>query len=400
MSRTQKITPRPAKKPSPKAPAKPEIRTVFGEPSWQLKSKDVEAFLTQTAGHLGPVTFRVGGKKIAPFSAAWSKVKPDAKLPPILRVLRGDFFCMPFGGNTVAFGKERHPIHGESANAKWTLSHFLNSRDGVELHADLSLKVRRGRLQKQISLITGHPAIYQRHIISGMSGEMNLGHHAMVKFPDVPGSGVLSTSRFVYGQNWIEPTERPESKGYSALKPGATFTSLDKSETVFGDTTDLSHFPARRGYEDIAMIIADDSLPFAWTAVTFAKQGYIWFALKDPRVLRSTVMWFSNGGRHAAPWNGDHVNVMGLEEVTSFFAAGLSQSAADNHITKMGYPTTLPLDPAKPTVVNYIMAVAPAPTGFDRVSKIEASDDGVRLTSSNGTSLNVPLDVSFLTGGA
>lgn len=392
MPRTQKVTV--SKK------QKPEIKTVFGEPSWRISSKDVDAFLTHNAGHLGPISFKVGGKKIAPFSVAWAKQTPDRKLPPILRVLRGDFFCMPFGGNTEAYGKERHPIHGETANSKWKLSHYSSSRERSEIHADLVTKVRSGHVQKQVSLIKGHPAIYQRHVISQMSGEMNLGHHAMIKYPDVAGSGVISTSPFVFGQNWIEPTELPENKGYSALKPRAIFTSLEKTETIFGNTTDLSRFPARRGYEDIAMIVADASLPFAWTAVTFAKQGYIWFALKDPRVLRNTVMWFSNGGRHDAPWSGNHVNVMGLEEVTSFFAAGLARSVADNHIKKMGYPTTLKLNPALPTVVNYIMAVAPAPAGFDRVAKIEESPGGVTLTSSMGTSLNVSLDLSFLSGGA
>lgn len=382
-----------------KKQSKPALKTVLGFPSWPMASKQVEAFLTQQGGHLGPVMFRVGGKKIKPLSVAWENSAPDRKLPPILRVLRGDFFCMPFGGNATPFGKEKHPLHGEAANANWKLTHFAKSKSRVELHAELATKVRRGNLQKQITLIDGHAAVYQRHVISQMSGEMNLGHHAMLKFPDVPGSGVISTSPFVYGQIWIQPTERPEAKGYSALKPGAIFTSLEKVQTVFGDTTDLSRFPARRGYEDLAMLVSDDTLPFAWTAVTFAREGYIWFALKDPRVLRSTVLWISNGGRYAAPWNGDHINVMGLEEVTSFFATGLAESVAENHISKMGYPTTLKLNPAKPTVVNYIMAVAPAPTGFDRVSKIESAPGGVRLTSAKGVTLSVPLDLSFLTGG-
>jgi hypothetical protein len=58
---------------------------------------------------------------------------------------------------------------------------------------------------------------------------MNLGHHAMLKFPDQPGSGVVSTSRFVFGQVYTKPVELPENRGYSILKPGAEFNSIHRS---------------------------------------------------------------------------------------------------------------------------------------------------------------------------
>ena len=37
----------------------------------------------------------------------------DRSQPPVIRVLRGDFFCMPFGGNEGSFRGERHLVHGE-----------------------------------------------------------------------------------------------------------------------------------------------------------------------------------------------------------------------------------------------------------------------------------------------
>ena len=48
----------------------------------------------------------------------------------------------------------------------------------------------------------------------GATGPTTVGHHAMLKFPDEPGSGVISTSRFVYGQVFPEPVERPDSRGH------------------------------------------------------------------------------------------------------------------------------------------------------------------------------------------
>ena len=72
------------------------------------------AFVTRIGGHLGPVTFDRRGRKIMPLSVApWAAERLDLATPPIIRALRGDFFCMPFGGNATPFrGRgsiERHP---------------------------------------------------------------------------------------------------------------------------------------------------------------------------------------------------------------------------------------------------------------------------------------------------
>src|SRR4029079_13537481 len=129
---------------------------------------------------------------------------------------------------------------------------------------------------------------------------------------------------------------------------GAEFTSLSSVPLATGQTADLTRYPARRGFEDLVMMVADPNLPVAWTAVTFPKQRFAWFALKDPRVLRSTIFWISNGGRYNAPWSGRHVNVMGLEEVTANFHPGLAESAKPNPLSKRGIATSVKLDPRKP----------------------------------------------------
>ncbi|MDD2764846.1 MAG: hypothetical protein PHE83_12825 [Opitutaceae bacterium] len=369
--------------------------TKYGQPSWRIANAAVEAFVTETGGHLGPVTFQIGGKKIQPYAVApWAEEKLEVPLPPMLKVLRGDFFCLPFGGNETPFRDERHPPHGETANARWRCTAAGEGR----VHLSLVTKARPGRVDKFISLHAGHAAVYQRHVISGMRGPMNPGHHAILKFPDSPGSGLLATSPFVWGQVSPTPLENPAQRGYSCLQPGTVFQSLEKVRTRDGGWTDLSAYPARRGFEDIAMVVGDARQPFAWTAVSFPVEGYVWFALKDPRVLRQTIFWLSNGGRHYAPWNGRHVNVMGLEEVTSYFHYGLAESAKKNPLTAKGHVTCHRLDPKKPLVVNYIMAVAPIPKGFDHVAAIVpgAGRQSVRLTSRSGRTVVAPLDLDFI----
>ncbi|MEM8556349.1 MAG: hypothetical protein AAGG50_00760 [Bacteroidota bacterium] len=371
--------------------------TVHGQPSWRLAHDTVEAFVTETGGHLGPVTFRLGDRTIQPYHVAPWATEQTAALPPILKVLRGDFFCAPFGGNAEPFEGERHPPHGETANATWVFDRLEQTDDRTTLHLSLDTAVRPGRVTKTVTLVDGHAALYQRHTLDGMTGPMSFGHHAMLRFPDREESGLVSTSDFAWGQTSPRPVEVPAQRGYSLLEPGARFESLDAVPTLRGTTADLSRYPARRGYEDLVLLAAPPEATFGWTAVAFPQEGYVWFTLKDPRVLRQTILWISNGGRHYAPWNGRHVNVLGLEEVTSYFHFGLAESAAANPVSEAGFPTSVVLD-GEPFPISCITGIAPIPPYFDHVATIDphASRDAVTLTARSGRSVEVPIDVAFL----
>jgi hypothetical protein len=372
---------------------------IQGQPSWRLEARDVEAFVTVQGGHLGPVTFDRRRSKIQPYSVApWTAERPDPSLPAILQVLRGDFFCLPFGGNSAPYRGEKHPVHGETANAKWRFE-SLEEREGrTTLKLSLETTIRPGRVEKEISLVDGQNILYCRHTIRGMSGPMNLGHHAMLKFPEAPGSGLITTSPFLHGQVFPGSFEDAAGYGYSCLKPGAEFRSLRAVPLATGGSTDLTSYPARRGYEDLVMLCNDLDVPFAWTAVTFPQQRYVWFALKNPRVLRQTIFWLSNGGRHYPPWNGRHTGVLGLEEVTSNFHYGLAESVQKNPIAAKGIPTHQVLDPARPLAVPYIMGAVPIPSGFDRLKAIEPAlgEDVVTLLARNGKKVRVAVNTDFL----
>ena len=374
----------------------PTLHTVHGQPSWSFKSSQVEAHLTRAGGHLGPVTFRLGERKVQPFSIApWAEEKLPAEYPVLLKSLRGDFFCAPFGGNGVPWRGEKHPPHGETANGTWRLKAFERTADRRTLHAKLDLDVRPGTADKFLTLVDGHTAVYQRHELTGR-GPMSVGHHAMLKFPEAEGSGIVSASRFVRAQVLPDPFERPENYGYSALKTGAEFRALDRVPLAHGGETDLTRYPARKGFDDLVMLTADPKLALAWTAVTFPAERYAYFALRDPQVLRHTILWISNGGRHYAPWNGRHTGVLGIEDTTSYFHYGLAESARPNPLSRSGHPTTVTLDPRRPVAVNYIVGVAAIPRGFDRVQAIEPAAGGIALVAANGRRAKCPLDLGFL----
>src|SRR4051812_25563437 len=99
---------------------KPATKKVLGQASWRIANEKVEAYVTEIGGQVAPVKFKLGRRTVEPFSVApWATEKLDPKLPNIIKALRGDFFCLPFGGNSTPFERERHPVHGETANATW-----------------------------------------------------------------------------------------------------------------------------------------------------------------------------------------------------------------------------------------------------------------------------------------
>jgi hypothetical protein len=377
---------------------KPTLETYLGQPGWRLRNRQVDLRLTRTAGMLGPVTFQLpDGRKVSPFAVApWATEKLSPGTPQILAALRGDFFCAPFGGNGTAVAGEKHPPHGESANADWTLAAVTSAGDAHTLHAHLATRVRRGRIDKRLTLRDGHAAVYCEHMVSGMSGTMPLGTHPCFRFPDGEDSARISVGGWSWGQVLPVPLELPAGRGYSALKPGARFRRLDRVPLAAGGFADLTHYPARRGFEDLVMLMGSGKGDFGWSAITYPQERYCVLQIKDPRVLQHTILWHSNGGRHYPPWNGRHVDVLGMEEVTSYFHFGLAESVRANSLRREGLPTAVRLDRRRPRRVAHLFAVVAVPRGFDRVADVRAIRGGVEVVAANGRSARAPLDLAFV----
>jgi len=335
---------------------------------------------------------------VQPFSIApWAGRKLPMGTPRVLAALRGDFFCCPFGiDRGRPYRGQATPPHGETANSDWRLESIERSQGRSRLVASLAPEFRRGRITKEIVICDGQTAVYQRHRIQGLSGPITLGHHPMLRFPTEGAVGLISTSGFARGL--VFPTElgSPSEGCYSALRPGAEFTRLNRVPLARGGFTDLSEFPSRRGYDDLVQLLSRRQAPFAWTAVVFPKERYVWFSLKDPRVLTSTLLWISNGGRYAEPWKGQHAPVMGLEEVTGYFDFGVASSHRKNPVSARGHPTALRLREDKPLTVSFIMAVAAVPTDFGKVVSITPTCGGVVVKGSSRRLIKVPLNLEHL----
>jgi hypothetical protein len=372
------------------------LERIHGAPSWRFSTDRVKAWLTRDGGHLGPVEFRLGRRIVQPYSVApWLPGDVRPELPAVLRSLRGDFFCCPFGRNDEPWRREKHTLNGETASGRWSLLGLTCHDGGVRLTAEMRTTTRLGRVIKTIELRNGETNVYCRHELRGYSGPMCLGHHTMLRFPEADGAGLVATSPFRHGQVSPLPFQQPSQGGYQSLVPGARFRRLDRVPLATGGYADLSRYPARAGYEDLVMVSAPTG-PLAWTTVSFPREGYLWFGLKDPTVLPSTILWCSNGGRHYAPWSGRHRRVLGLEEVAAYFAFGLAASARPNPLNRQGVPTTVSLSRNRPLRVNYIMGIVEIPSTFGHVSKVRCHAGGVTFVDRRGRKATAAVDWTFL----
>ena len=382
-----------------------KLRTIHAQPSFIVATKQVEVAVTRLGGHMSPVTFfRDTAKPVQPYYVSpWQDEKPSKMPAPVLVTLRGDFFCMPFGGNSDAVAGEKHPPHGEIVGEPWKLSSSKKTGDVTTLTLGIETKVRRGRVTKELSLVDGQNVIYSRDTIEGFTGRAPLGHHATLAMPEKEGAVRIATSAIRFGMTNPGLFSDPVKREYQALQPGAKWMDLAKVPAAWKDApdADLTRLPGRYGYADLVQLANE---PWektngpAWTTATYQDAGYVWFSLKDPAVLHTTLFWMENHGRHGHPWNGRN-NCLGLEDVTAFFADGLAASTKENVLTKEGVETAMELTADKPTTVNYIQGVVKIPEGFENVQSLEFAPGEVTFVSTTGKRVTAPVRHEFLKTG-
>jgi hypothetical protein len=364
------------------------MTTVHGAPSSRLTSDCVELHVTQTAGMLAPAVFRFGDREFSPYALApWEPQDLPDSFPNLLRFLRGDFLCLPFGPQD-----DGNP-HGDTANADWSLVEQSDHR----LHLAIDPGDVGGRVEKLLSLRSGHPAIYCENRISGVEGEFSYGNHPILDFSSLaPGTGRITTSPFRWGSVNPGLFSNPENREYQILKPGAEFSDLREVPLATGGATDLTRYPARRGYEDLVMLASEpptEEQPFAWTAAVMDR--FVWFSLKNPLDFPATLFWISNGGRHGEPWNGRHLARLGLEEVCSHFANNVTSSRQDL-LASRRIPTARRFGRDQPVSLRIVQAAAALPEMFGAVAAIRPSgDQRVLITSDTGLAVETSIDWNF-----
>jgi hypothetical protein len=358
------------------------VHDVHGAPSVHLETDVAQADITLTGAHIAPVRFLLGDRWVSPYSLAPWQPAEASEHDSILAHLRGDFFCLPFGEQADG------PLHGEVSNSTWTIdaadaTAAVMSMDTVDSHAHFT---------KRVHLQPGQRALYQRITSSGLLGDWNYGMHPTL---DLSGlnyqQGRISTSAMAHRS--VNPTlfSDPERGEHQILQIGAQFEDLSSIPRIDGTTLDLSRYPTPEAHEDLVMLVNDpNSGPLGWSAVVL--DGYAWLALKDIRSLPMTLLWQSNGGRSQAPWNGQHVGRLGVEDVCSYFATSRA-AALDNPLADQGFSTYKTFDMSYQLDFSTAHAVFATPEGFDIVDSVTPlGDTQLDVRSRSGASVLVDID--------
>ena len=166
---------------------------------WLISTENIELFVTEEGGQIAPVTFTVGGKAIMPYHLTPWQDEDKTGLSGALKNLRGEIFCMPFGGNAELVNGEKHPAHGEVSGEKWELLSASVSGDVSTIAFGISVKVRKADVVKTVKINRKHPVLYFTHTISNSSGEMALGHHPIIKMPENGEKIYISVGKFYFG---------------------------------------------------------------------------------------------------------------------------------------------------------------------------------------------------------
>lgn len=376
-----------------------ETKEIHSQPSWVIHNDKVEMAVTQLGAHMAPVKFeRDSSKPVQPYHISPWQGEGLPMPAPVLAPLRGDFFCLPFGGNGTVVLKEHHPPHGETAGSRWHLLSSTHEHGDRTLTIGLDTKVRRGRVIREFRLIKGHNVVYCTTTVEGFEGKAPFGHHATLRLSAQEKALQVSVSPFQVGMVCPHQFSLPENGEYQALQPGAHFKDLSLVPTVFKQpaTDGCSAFPTRYGYADLIGLFEAPSSHPSWVAAVNTEEHWLWFALKSAAVMPARLFWMENHGRHGSPWNGRNACI-GLEDGCFYFDKGLAESVAENAINRMGIPTCRQFKAGSPTIIRYIQGAVHVPPDFGRVAKVKFTLNCAHFVSVTGQEVAVPVQLTELT---
>lgn len=314
-------------------------------------------------GMLAPVTFILGdGRQVCPMHIApWADEPGSIELPGILRRLRGEWPCVPFGYTVPPDGfppdwtavtgpaAPDEEAHGFSANHDWQ---WQECQDGaLRLAMDYPEDSPVRRVERVVASDPDAPAVDLEFTIHVRRPcRLPIGLHPVFRLPTRPGGAELRPGEFNHGRTYPGTVE-PAAPLFAQDK---TFDSLSHVPRRQGEDMDASKLPLALNTEELVQLNGVDG----HFSLDNHEESYRVSLSWDPAHFPSVLLWFSNRGRGMVPWNGRHVAI-GIEPVCSPFGLGPSTALADNPIARAGTPTALAFNPEEPFVTRYRIEAGP-----------------------------------------
>jgi len=298
---------------------------------------------------------RVQPLHTAPWAGEAGADQPEAEaLPAILRRLRGEWPCVPFGADDpaplpdrwqVKRGAPHGPPHGFAANEVWQVWRDEN------------------RLCARIRYPEDHPvAGLARSVVPCAGGvEMTLviiprrdcrlpvAVHPVFRLPAAPGNVRLNPG--AHGSIWTHPARSPDP---CPLRPDSTAMSLATLPGRDGAAVDFTHLPLAQASES-RLLLTHASGRFALDNLA---EGYRAALEWDIAAFPHLMLWVSNRCRADAPWHGRHL-ALGIEPCCAAFDLGTAISTQDNPLTRSGVATAVTLAVGSPWATSYRIVVEP-----------------------------------------
>jgi len=334
------------------------VRTTRGP--WRLCWAHGSAEIQALGGMLGPLQFRLDDERELDVMhvAPWSGLTRASALPGVLRRLRGEWPCIPFGRAdqppALPPGWQVQPAadgwhHGYAANHRWQCLHADAGR--VRLALDFPPEAAVARVEREISADPHAAAIdIGLTIWARRPARLPLGLHPTFRLPPA-----ARRVRVMLGRHdGIHSYPALASDSVTRLQPDTCSADLAALAGIDGPL-DLAQLPAHGVFEELLQARAVQSAtegapPFALHYLDYDACVGLWW---DTAQLPDLMLWISNGGRQRFPWQGRHL-ALGAEPVNSLFDLGRVAKAPPNH--PLADRTGIALDPATPWHTRYRIA--------------------------------------------
>jgi hypothetical protein len=294
---------------------------------WRLEWAYGRAEVQALGAMLGPLHFRLDAERDLQVMhvAPWAGTTDSLALPGILRRLRGEWPCVPFGRTDLppdlppgwrALAPDDIWPHGYSSNHRWTCEYA--SSDRLSLAIDYPDDSPVARIERHLRAVADAPALDIDLVIwPRRSLRLPAGLHPTFRLPHPSGRVALELGR----HEGIFSYPSRSAGAITRLRPDCRSGSLEAM--AGGDATiDLSHLPLSEDGEELlqvrALTAGPGSAPLSLHYLDYDARVGLWW---DTRQFPDLMLWLSNRGRPEFPWEGRHV-ALGAEPVNSVFDLG------------------------------------------------------------------------------
>jgi len=292
---------------------------------WEYGSAEVQAL----GGMLAPLHLRLDPDRDLQIMhvAPWAGTTESLALPGLLRRMRGEWPCVPFGRTDApadlpsgwsAMAADDPWSHGYGANHRWTCT--AATATSVSLAIDYPESAPIASMTRCISVVPGAPALdIGLTIRPRRDTRLPAGLHPTFRLPQPAGRVQVVLGR--HDGIFSYPSHSAGAGAASILLPDTRSARLDAIAGVDGPC-DLSRLPPAGQLEELLQVRALAGTghlpPFTLHYLDYDMQVGLWW---DTRHFPDLMLWLSNRGRPDAPWHSRHV-ALGAEPVNSLFDLG------------------------------------------------------------------------------